>query len=112
MPLIFYDIEGTHYGVAKSKQRKKYYISGERERHVLSEKIGGIIMEEAILKVEGMSCEHCVKAVQKAVGTLPGVENVLVDLKSKTVTLKYNPAQSTLDRIKEEVEDQGYDVID
>lgn len=69
-------------------------------------------MEETVLKVEGMSCEHCVKAVQKAVGALPGVENILVDLKSKTVTVEYNLAQSTLDRIKEEVEDQGYDVID
>jgi len=69
-------------------------------------------MEETVLKVEGMSCDHCVKAVQKAVGALPGIENVSVDLESKTVTVKYNPAQSTLDRIKEEVDDQGYDVID
>ncbi len=68
-------------------------------------------MEETMLKVEGMSCEHCVKAVQKAVGALPGIENVSVDLKSKTVLVKYNPTLSTLDAIKAEIDDQGYDVI-
>ncbi len=68
-------------------------------------------MEETILKVEGMSCEHCVKAVQTAVGALPGIENVSVDLKGKTVSVKYNPQQSTLDAIKAEIDDQGYDVI-
>ncbi|WP_312047872.1 copper chaperone CopZ [Anaerotignum sp.] len=68
-------------------------------------------MEETTLKVEGMSCEHCVKAVQTAVGALPGIENVSVDLKSKTVAVKYDPAQSTLDAIKAEIDDQGYDVI-
>lgn len=68
-------------------------------------------MEETILNVEGMSCEHCIKAVQKAVGALPGVENVLVDLKNKTVRVKYNSVQSTLDRIKEEIDNQGYEVI-
>lgn len=68
-------------------------------------------MEETVLRVEGMSCEHCVKAVQKAVGALPGIENVSVDLKGKTVSVKYNPEQSTLDKIKAEIDDQGYDVI-
>ena len=66
---------------------------------------------ETVLKVEGMSCEHCVKAVQKAVGALPGVENVLVELENKTVMVKYNPLQSALDRIKEEIDNQGYEVV-
>lgn len=90
---------------------KTQHIGGELEWHDLPQLIGDNIMEETILKVEGMSCEHCVKAVQKAVGALPGVENVLVDLENKTVKVKYNPAQSTKDRIKEEVDNQGYEVI-
>lgn len=67
-------------------------------------------MEKTILKVDGMSCEHCVKAITKAVGALPGVGGVSVDLKAKTVIVEYDPAQSPLDRIKFEIEDQGYDV--
>ena len=34
------------------------------------------------IKVKGMSCEHCVAAVTKAVAGLPGVSNVEVDLAS------------------------------
>ena len=29
-------------------------------------------MEKTILNVNGMSCEHCVRAVTKAVGAVPG----------------------------------------
>lgn len=68
-------------------------------------------MEKAVLKVEGMSCEHCVKAITKAVGTLSGVSGVLVDLKGKTVTVEYDPAKNHLDKIKSEIEDQGYEIL-
>ncbi len=68
-------------------------------------------MEKAVLKADGMSCEHCVKAITSAVGALPGVERVSVDLKAKTVTFSYDPAKSTLDQIKSEIEEQGYDVV-
>jgi copper chaperone len=68
-------------------------------------------MEKTVLRVDGMSCEHCVKAITKAVGGLPGVSSVAVDLAGKTVTVEHDPAQSPLDKIKFEIEDQGYDVI-
>lgn len=68
-------------------------------------------MEKSIIRVDGMSCEHCVKAVTKAVGALPGIGNVIVDLKGKTVTVDYDPAKTPLGKIKTEINDQGYDVI-
>ena len=67
-------------------------------------------MEKSIINVEGMSCEHCVNAIQKAVGALPGVESVVVDLSAKTVTVEHGSDVNS-DKIKEEIEDQGYDVI-
>jgi copper chaperone len=70
-----------------------------------------IKMEKSIINVEGMSCEHCVKAVKGAVGALAGINEVSVDLASNTVTVEYDPSQSTLEQIKSEIEDQGYDVI-
>ena len=69
-------------------------------------------MAKSVLNVDGMSCEHCVKAIKKAVGALPGVADVAVDLSAKTVAVDHDPAQSTLDKIKNEIEDQGYDVIE
>jgi copper chaperone len=34
------------------------------------------------LKVEGMSCGHCQKAVQEALVRVPGAQNVRVDLQT------------------------------
>ncbi len=34
------------------------------------------------IKIKGMSCQHCVMAVTKALGAIDGIKNVQVDLKS------------------------------
>ena len=67
-------------------------------------------MEKTVLQVEGMSCEHCVKAVTNAVGSLTGVTSVSVDLLGKKATVEYDPEQSPLDRIRIAIEEQGYEV--
>lgn len=66
--------------------------------------------ETKVLNVEGMSCSHCENAVKKSVGALNGVDNVIVDLKGKKVTVEYDVDKVTVDIIKETIEDQGYDV--
>ena len=68
-------------------------------------------MEKIVLNVEGMSCSHCENAVKKAVGALDGVNQVLVDLKGKSVTVEYDTLKVSLDSIKNEIEEQGYDVV-
>ncbi|MDR2699596.1 MAG: copper ion binding protein [Nitrososphaerota archaeon] len=68
-------------------------------------------MEKLTLKVEGMSCEHCVNAITRAVNALSGVFNVTVDLKTKTATVEYNSALVTPDRIRSKIEEQDYDII-
>ncbi|WP_071393228.1 copper chaperone CopZ [Bacillus tuaregi] len=67
-------------------------------------------MEKITLNVEGMSCGHCVKAVEGSVGKLNGVASVKVSLENKTVDVEYNAAEVTVDAIKETIDDQGYDV--
>lgn len=68
-------------------------------------------MGKAVLNVEGMSCSHCENAIRKAVGALDGVGSVTVDLDGKTVTVEYESEKIALDAIRNEIEDQGYDVI-
>lgn len=65
-------------------------------------------MSNVILKVEGMSCGHCVSAVEGAVKEL-GAEGK-ADLANKTVAVHYDESRVTLEAIKEAIEDQGYDV--
>jgi len=38
------------------------------------------------IKIKGMSCQHCVMAVTKALNALDGIKNVQVDLKTATAT--------------------------
>ena len=67
-------------------------------------------MEKDVLKVKGMSCEHCVKAVNGAVSALPGLAGVKVDLKAGTVSFSYDPSATPLAAIKAAIIDAGYDV--
>ncbi|HEY4553782.1 MAG TPA: copper chaperone CopZ [Bacillaceae bacterium] len=67
-------------------------------------------MEKVTLNVEGMSCGHCVKAVEGSVGKLQGVSNVKVHLENGTVVVEYNANEVKLETIKETIDDQGYDV--
>lgn len=67
-------------------------------------------MENVKLKVSGMSCGHCVKSVEGSVGKLEGVSAVKVHLEDGKVDVAFNPEKVTLDKIKETIDDQGYDV--
>ena len=67
-------------------------------------------MEKVTLNIEGMSCGHCVKAVEGSDGSLNGVSSVKVDLENKKVDVEFNKDEVTLDTIKETIDDQGYEV--
>ncbi|PFN97727.1 copper resistance protein CopZ [Bacillus sp. AFS076308] len=67
-------------------------------------------MDHVTLNVSGMSCEHCVKAVEGSVGELQGVKKVSVNLAKGKVDVEYDTNLVSLDEIKETIDDQGYDV--
>ncbi|MBU5437179.1 copper ion binding protein [Tissierella sp. MSJ-40] len=60
--------------------------------------------------VEGMSCNHCVKAVKNALGELEGVSKVDVDLEAKKVEVEGENLAD--EKLKEAIEDAGYDVVE
>ena len=57
--------------------------------------------------VDGMTCEHCVRAVTQALNTVPGVESVSVDLASGQVHVAGNPDPAT---VRDAIADEGYAV--
>lgn len=67
-------------------------------------------MEKITLKVQGMSCGHCVSSIEESVGKLAGVKSVKVNLNSGEVEVEFNSAEVNLSDIKERIDDQGYDV--
>jgi len=67
-----------------------------------------MLKEKLVLNVEGMSCNHCVNSIKKAVEDIDGVISVDVNLDKKTVTVEYNQDKAKADYIKEAIEDEGY----
>lgn len=67
-------------------------------------------MENVVLNVQGMSCGHCVKAVEGCVTELRGINEVKVDLGAAQVAVAFDASQVTVEAIKEAIEEQGYDV--
>ena len=64
-----------------------------------------------VLKVDGMSCMHCVMSVKKSVGKLDGIKNIDVDLKAKTVSVEGDEALTPLKNIESAITNAGYQVI-
>lgn len=67
-------------------------------------------MENVTLTVNGMSCGHCVKAVEDSVGALDGVNTVSVDLGAKKVAVDFDASKVTVEKIKETIDEEGYEV--
>jgi copper chaperone len=65
-------------------------------------------MKTIQLTVEGMSCNHCVNAVEGALKKIGATGKV--DLSNKQVTVEYDESKLSLESIKAAIEDQGYDV--
>ena len=66
-------------------------------------------MQSTVLKVEGMSCGHCVNSVETALKNIGAAGKV--DLANKSVSVEFDESQLSLDAIKAAIEDQGYDVV-
>jgi copper ion binding protein len=61
------------------------------------------------LKIEGMSCEHCVHHVGEALKGVAGVSSAKVDLKKKSAEVEHGDAV-TQAALKAAVEEAGYEV--
>lgn len=62
------------------------------------------------LKVEGMHCQNCVKAVSEAVSALPGAKGVEVSLEKGEVT--WDEMGVDIEKVKEAIEDIGFEAAD
>jgi len=62
------------------------------------------------MKVKGMSCQHCVMSVTKALNQLEGIKNVQVDLAKGEVRFD-NTKEVASSQIEKAIQDAGYEVI-
>lgn len=65
-------------------------------------------MEETKIAIEGMSCQHCVMAVKKALGGVPGI--LESDVKIGSAVVKYDDNKIKKEEIETKIETAGYKV--
>lgn len=62
------------------------------------------------VKIKGMSCNHCVMAVTKALNEIDGVENVEVSLDAGKATFD-TEGPVDMGAVKEKISKAGYEVV-
>ncbi len=61
------------------------------------------------IKIKGMACEHCVRAVLKALSGIDGLKDVSVDLENAQATYEETkPVDERL--IRARIEEAGYEI--
>jgi copper chaperone CopZ len=61
------------------------------------------------IRIDGMTCQHCIRAVFTALGAVEGVERA--DVQLGRATLEHD-GRATLDAVRDAVAVAGYRVID
>lgn len=63
-----------------------------------------------VVSIEGMSCSHCTRAVEKALRSLEGVENVSVSLEDKQAVVE-STSDIPNEQIKKVITDADFEVV-
>jgi copper chaperone len=66
-------------------------------------------METVDIRIEGMSCEGCVKSVTRTLQAVAGVQRVEVSLDEEKARVTYDPTKAGLAELKRAVERAGYE---
>lgn len=71
----------------------------------------GVLNEKVVIKIGGMTCAMCVKAIEDGLNRLEGISNVNVNLSSEKAYITYNPRMVTVEDMKTTIEDIGYQYL-
>jgi copper chaperone len=62
----------------------------------------------ATLHIQGMTCQHCVQTVTRALTSVPGISEAHVDLAQNSARITYDPAVATLPKVMQAVNATGF----
>ena len=67
-------------------------------------------MRQETIKVEGMTCQHCVQTITDALNKITGLNTVNVDLVKKEVSVKFNENETKLKKIFDKIIEVGFEL--
>ena len=62
------------------------------------------------IQVKGMSCQHCVMSVKKALGKIEGIQSIEVNLETGEVRFQ-NTKGAAPEKIRDAISEAGYEVV-
>lgn len=65
-------------------------------------------MRSVILDVKDMHCVNCAMKLQSLEDDLPGVSSIEASYRKQKMTVVFNPAEVSLDKILEAIKNLGY----
>lgn len=65
-------------------------------------------MENATLKLRGMSCASCARSIENTIRSVPGVNECNVNFGAEQATVDYDPRKTNLEAIQSAVDEAGY----
>ncbi len=68
-------------------------------------------MNEKIIEVKGMSCQHCKNAVEGEIKSLDGVSYAEVNLEEGNVKVRFDENKVSMEKIYEAIEEAGYEFV-
>ncbi|HLB11464.1 MAG TPA: heavy metal translocating P-type ATPase, partial [Dehalococcoidia bacterium] len=108
-------VSGVRVNLATSKATVEY-VPLEASLAAMKEAVDDmgyeVVLDSANLMVTGMTCASCVEKIEKAVGDLPGVSKVTVNLASGSARVEYAPEITPLPEIRKTIKELGYDVAE
>tara|TARA_Y100000590_G_scaffold17506_1_gene20949 strand:- start:245 stop:463 length:219 start_codon:yes stop_codon:yes gene_type:complete len=67
-------------------------------------------LQQETIKVEGMTCQHCVQVITDGLSNISGLNAVNVDLVRKEVSVEFNERETELHKIFDKIIEVGFEL--
>jgi len=68
-------------------------------------------MATTTMKIQGMTCNHCVMRVAKALKAVPGVQDAKVELQKAEAVVSFDDTKVSPEKLSVAVVEAGYKVV-
>jgi len=108
--MAFSSVSVVSNSLSLRRFKVKEYKAGSKE--ISDIKNNEELSMDVTIKVEGMSCNHCKMAVEKAAGSVDSVKGAVVNLDAKEVVVTFEGDEAAvLESVKSAVKDAGYEPV-
>tara|TARA_B100000686_G_scaffold312526_1_gene357141 strand:+ start:765 stop:977 length:213 start_codon:yes stop_codon:yes gene_type:complete len=67
-------------------------------------------MKQELIKVEGMTCQHCVQTITRALNKISGLNSIDIILDNKEVNVRFDENETNLQEITKKIVEVGFDL--